>query len=168
MKIILVALLSAYVSFAAGPRSAQAHDLEGNTAQVSLRDGNLRIHLRIRADALPASKALQAGTLVKIDGRTVPLKLRTYPNRDAVMRALASAAIEADLGAHAHPAYFRVDLESEEAGWVGNTLSVQFPRRLGPVLVSFVQPKTQLLSQGATAAFDVLTKGDHRAERVQR
>ncbi|PRP90964.1 hypothetical protein ENSA5_60390 [Enhygromyxa salina] len=151
-------LVTALVLVTLFARQAHAHELETNTARVSLRDGNLTIDLRADAGSLPDPDALLAGTRLKLDGAEVALELRSFPSREQLVNAAAAVAIETDLGGHAHARLLPVEYESASAGWSGQTLEIHFPAELGPVLVTFVQPKTQQLQAGATARFEVLTK----------
>ncbi|WP_052549550.1 hypothetical protein [Enhygromyxa salina] len=160
-------LVTALLLFAPFGRHAHAHELETNTARVSLRDENLTIYLRADAGSLPDPDALLAGTRLQLDGAEVALELRSFPSREQLVSAAAAVAIETDLGGHAHARLLPVELESASAGWSGQTLEIHFPAELGPVLVTFVQPKTQQLQAGVAARFDVLTKAPEASPDIR-
>lgn len=151
--LVLLSIISALCG-----REAHAHELTSNTARVGLRDGNITIHLRASAGSWVAPDELLDGTRIRLDGADVPLKIRSFPDHEAIIEAAVGAAIETDLGGHRHARLLSATLESTSSGWRGDTLEVLFPGELGPVLVTFVQPKTHQLSAGATVRFDVLTE----------
>ncbi len=139
---------------------AFAHETQSVTAQISLRDGNLRVRIRLPAEKLIASEQLQAATQIRMDGQLVPLQVRVYPTKDQVMQTVAKAAIESDLGGHRHPAFVLVELESERAGWVATALEAQFPVVLGPVLATFFQPRTIRVPPHTTTQFPIMQSAE--------
>lgn len=164
------------------PSSAGAHDLDMNTARVSVRDGNVEIHAlldlvawfealadqstpltlsTIQPDefaelSAQARRQLVESLHLEIDGERVDLRLREFPSDDEVLEAAARNLVAHQLDDHPHRTRSPVILEVAAPSQHPGEIRVRFPDPLGEVLVSFVQPRTQLAATGATSRYTVL------------
>lgn len=140
-----------------------AHELSGSTATVVLRDGLVRVdaNLDIRAwlstqprgelTAMLATARTQAATLVvRIDGRPMPMTLVKFPTAEQVHRVLQSPETKG----HSHgPRVVPVRWQATRSVPNAHAVSVQFPPAIGRVLVSFVEPRSQIAEPGAAVGF---------------
>ena len=154
--------------------AATAHDLEEGTARITLRDDHVDVvaewDLFLLADATPTALAtasdealaaararlqrtIEDGTQLRVDGAPVALHLTGWPSA-AELRGLAAALSAAG---SSHGSRVRMRLEAAQAIPGAAHLTLAVPPRLGPVVVSFVQPATRYTRPGATADFTVLS-----------
>ncbi len=173
------------------PSTVGAHDLDMNTARVSVRDGNVEIHALIdlvawfealadRPTSLTLStlqpsefaelsararRQLVERLHLEVDGERVDLRLRQFPSDDEILQAAARNLVAHQLDDHPHRTRSPIVLEIAAPSHEPGELQVRFPDLLGDVLVSFVQPRTQLAAAGATSRYTVLYES-HDPETV--
>lgn len=172
MRSLLVAGLLASWS-----ANAQAHALDLNTARVSLRDGLVEVvaewDLFLLVPPSPTEVAtatdealsgihralietIEKGTSLRIDDASHSLRIRGFPS-PAELRAIAAGLSSTQKD---HGALVRFSLESERSAPHPRQVSFASPASLGPVLVSFVEPRMQLASAGQSVSFAVSSKED--------
>ena len=169
--------------------TASAHELQTNTARVSLRDGNVVVYAEVDVvawiDAIDSSSS-QRGPLalskvdpaelarrsaearrqltqdlrVEIDGERLALRVREFPSDDAIIRAATRDLVAQQLDDHTHRQRSRIVVEVMEPRPAPTQLRLTMPESLGEVLVNFVQPQTQLTPAGAPCQFTALQAGD--------
>ncbi|HMY19864.1 MAG TPA: hypothetical protein PKA58_26240 [Polyangium sp.] len=127
-----------------------------NTARVSLRDGHLEVFaeidemaleaLRSPADTARMQRLLETDMHLHVDDVPVEMELRpvVFPDKEP-----AAAP-------HNHGALVPIHWESKRRIFSGAKIAVVFPKELGPVLISFVQPSTNWTPAGTTAQFAIL------------
>lgn len=166
--------------------TASAHDLETNTAQVSLRDGNIVIYADIDVVAWVSAIGGQQGPLalssvdpaqlarwtaearrqlthelrVEVDGEPIELVVREFPADDEIARTAAREIVAQQLDHHHHRERSRVVVEIVAPLVSAGEIDVSMPESLGEVLVNFVQPQTRLAVAGAPSSFEVLRVSD--------
>jgi len=144
--------------------AAHAHELPGSTATVTLRDGLVTIDAHLDVDAwmraqtaraLPAmvasAKAQAESLTVRVDGQPVTMTLQRFPTADEVHRVLQRPG-RADHGHH--PKVVTVRWRATRAEPSATTVIVRFPEAVGPVLVSFVEPRSRVIAPGGAARFE--------------
>lgn len=155
----LFSLLLATVPVSAG----LAHELSGSTATVVLRDGLVRVdaNLDIRAwlstqptgelTAMLATARQQATALVvHVDGQPIAMTLVDFPTAQQVHGVLQSPQAKG----HVHMArVVPVRWRATQAVPNAQAVSVRFPTGVGSLLVSFVEPRSQVAEPGTTATF---------------
>ncbi|MFT5429817.1 MAG: hypothetical protein ACI9OJ_000489 [Myxococcota bacterium] len=157
---------------------ASAHQLPGSTATVVLRDGlvtikaNLEIEVWIRAQpagdltAMVAAAKKQATKLtVRVDGKTVPMTLEQFPSVAAIHALLQQPKPKAH--GH-HPKVVAVQWRATRAVPDAAVVTVNFPRSVGRVLVSFVEPRSRVVAPGATANFKSRRSPNRRTQTKKK
>ncbi len=149
--------------------AASAHELPVSSATVSLRDGLVTVDATLdmrrwlssagggELNRMLAALKKQAAreVVITLGDKRVPLKVVGFPSADQVHAALQAASKPRKGKRHYHPALLPVRLEARKALRGGAALKVTFPKALGPVVVSFVQPRTRYLKPGQAASFKV-------------
>lgn len=151
---------------------ASAHTLSISTARVVLRQNHLEVQAEWDAFGLVAMSPTDVATLpeaaltsvhqrwldslaaeskLEVDGRVLPVRVTSAPDRDE-LRAMA-----ADMSATGRDHGLLVPLRLEGPLLPQRPRQVQWrsPAAVGPVLVSFVQPVTRLVTSGESAGFVV-------------
>lgn len=116
--------------------SAWAHTPTGPTARVTVRDGHLTVELEVALADLETARAALPDVVARIDGRPAPL-----------------AIDPAHSGLPSHRGFARVALASAEPVPADAAVSLTLPAALGPVAVTFVEPRMQYVAGGGTARF---------------
>lgn len=166
--------------------SSSAHELQTNTAQVSLRDGNIVIYADIDIVAwvsaiggqreplalssvdpaqlarwtAEARRQLTHELRIEADGELLELVVREFPSDDAIARAAARELVAQQLDDHHHRERERVIVEILAPRVLASEIGVTMPESLGEVLVNFVQPQTRLAVDGTPSSFRVLRAAD--------
>lgn len=142
---------------------AAAHELSGSTATVSLRDGLITIDANLDivtwlssqpegdlTAMVAAARAQAQAIVVQVDGVAVALELLHFPTTRQVHAVLQRPA-PAD---HRHaPKIVAVQWRALKAVPTAKSVTVRFPLALGPILVAFVEPRSQILGAGQAARF---------------
>lgn len=147
--------------------SASAHQLPGSTATIVLRDGlvtvdaNLDIAAWMRGqnvkkprtlEATVASAKKEAATLtVLVNNRPVVMSLLEFPSVESVHRVLQRPAPKKGHGKH--PKVVRVQWRAVRSMPKATSVTVRFPKAVGDVLVTFVEPRSKVVKPGGPARF---------------
>lgn len=91
-------------------------------------------------------------TNVQVDEVRVPLEIRIFPSPEE-MRAVAE---NPNATPHEHGQLMTVRWEATERFANPQKVSLTFPKEIGPVLITFVQPTTRWTQPGSAAVFPVL------------
>lgn len=145
--------------------NAPAHELPGSTATVVLRDGlvtveaNLDIKTWLRAQKareltqmLASARSQAASLTVQLNGRVVPMTLTRFPTAARVHQILQRTSAKEKGHTHA-PKVVKVHWRAARATPAAKAVTVSFPKSIGPVLVSFVEPHSQVVPAGGAAHF---------------
>ncbi len=95
--------------------------------------------------------ALQRGTRVVADGRTVPLTSWQWPAHGEVRATIRRASMIATLGLHDHVERLTITA-SGRTSELPRQVQLQVPAAAGPVLLTVVRPQEQWLRSGALSA----------------
>lgn len=159
MKLQLSVVVLATVLWAS---SASAHELPGSTATVTLRDGLVTVEANLDIEALMRAQTtgeLTAMTLaarkqaelleVRLDGLPLPMKLTRFPNAAHIHQVLQRP----QGNAHNHPKIVQVNWQAQRVSPTASQVTIAFPPEFGQILVSFVEPRSQLVAPGVAARF---------------
>lgn len=95
--------------------------------------------------------ALQRGTRVVADGRTVPLTSWQWPAHGQVRATIRQAAMIATLGVHDHVERLTITATGRTTA-LPRQVQLQVPAAVGPVLLTVVRPQEQWLRSGALSS----------------
>lgn len=167
-------LLMALLLLGLWPARGWSHALNVTTAKASLRDAHIEVIIELDLQLLfqkttkelaalsdsdldaalqDAQKLLRSQTLLRGDGQTFSAAVTGFPTR-ADLRTMAETT---STRSPEHGPLIRIRLESLTPAAEWTQLSIALPASLGPAVVTFVQPTTQLVASGQPAAFAVLT-----------
>lgn len=170
--------LAAALAVLVSSTRAEAHELPTATARVTLRDDHVSVtaDMDVLAYVVQTSGAGTAASLagtdeaelaelvrrarssletearLEADGERVDLEIRAFPSVVEI-RAVAEWFVAAP---HAHGELRPVQLEGKRSVPGARRIALSLPPAVGPVLVTFVQPRARWTTPGGTAAFSVL------------
>lgn len=158
--VFMMALLSLPLSF--WPAAAAAHELPGSTATVVVRDGlvtidaNLDVETWMRAQPsgklevmVAAAKKEASAISVLVDGQKMEMELLAFPTVEQV-----HAVLQQKSDGHSHPKLVQVRWQAKRTAPRLVSVAVAFPTDIGPVLVTYLEPRSQLVQPGGTALFE--------------
>jgi hypothetical protein len=97
-----------------------------------------------------ARRAIPDGTTLTADGRRVALALTRFPTTAELTTAARTALMAQAIEGHAHGPRVEVLLEGRLTGRP-QTLTLTLPPAMGPAVVTWIEPTTQVLPVGSTA-----------------
>lgn len=144
---------------------ANAHELPGSTATVVVRDGlitidaNLdveawmRAHSSVKLETMVAAARKEANALtVLVDGKKMEMELEVFPSVEQV-HAVLQRKTE---GGHAHPKIVEARWQAKRAKPALKSVVASFPPSAGEVRITFLEPRSQLVTPGGKAPFERL------------
>lgn len=166
--------------------SAHAHSLEVTTARITLRDGHVAVTAQLdvlelmqttrATDDVPLGllavvdpaafdtlakdtwSAVQRDTTLVVDGAPVVPADWSFPDIEDLRAEAQRAFMAQAVDEHVHPRFSSLSFEAPLSR-PPSRIEVALPHAVGPVLMSFVQPVSQLAEAGASVGIHVPSQG---------